>query len=68
MDRQERRHCLGSKYVPRRLAVTEDEHVIQEALKERGVWGGCWNLVMRGRAANSPDEEGFRLLEGYVAP
>lgn len=51
--------------MPRKVMPKEDEAVVQEAMKERGVPGGCWNLIMRG-GVPSQTEEGFRTLEACV--
>ena len=48
--------------MPKKSEPKEDEVIVQEAMKERGVLGGCWNVIMRG-GLPSQTEEGFRTLE-----
>ncbi len=64
--KRKEQHWIGRKYVSRDLVAKEDEIVIQEAMKQRGVSGGCWNLIMHGRPPRQT-EAGFRELEGCAS-
>lgn len=67
MERQRKQHCIGRKYVPRKLVPTQDECMIQKALKDRGASGGCWTLILRGRLPRQDaSEEGFRTMAAYA--
>ena len=60
------KHWTKRRYVPRKSVATEDERVVQEAMKTKGVSGGCWNLIMQGKPpCRNASEEGFRMLEAY---
>lgn len=68
MGMRKKQHWTGREYLPRKPVATEDELVIQEALKDRGVAGGCWTLIMHGRPPRKDaSEEGFRTIAAYVA-
>ena len=64
MERRKKPYWIGRHYVPQKQALTEDERIVQDALKARGILGGCWNLIIRGRLPqDDASEQGFRTLE-----
>ena len=68
MDRQEKHHWRGRKYMRRDLVETEDERMVGAAMGSRGVLGGCWRLAMHGRPPlKDGSEDGFRTFEAYAA-
>ncbi len=53
----------GRDYVAMKIATTKGELIVQKALKDRGISGGCWNTIMRGRLpSRNMDAEGFRTV------
>jgi len=55
---------LGREYVSRKTATTVNERIIDKAMKDRGISGGCWNRIMHGGVpSHNLKAEGFRTLE-----
>lgn len=50
------------EYVPKDIAVTEDERMVEQVLKDRGLSGGCWDFVMCGRVPGRGMCEGYRTM------
>ena len=51
-------------FEPVKLRSEDTERMVEAALVRRGIFGGCWNTVMSGRAAGAERQPGQRLPHG----